>query len=222
MKDSLSARQGELAAAGTLTDSKSAVAAPRGPATPAFDAATTASEVALGELRRLLGAWRQHEPGARLGHDPEALHQLRVTTRRIDATLGLFRRQLPVALTHARRTAKSVLRTLGAARDLDVQLAELARHSLTLPESERAAVKPLRARLESERYRARARMIRALDPAPTRRWLETLSVASAAAPSAAGAFRERAMVVMPERRRPRFRQLRHSARRLRRHPAPAR
>src|SRR5439155_258969 len=65
MKGSLSARQGELAAAGTPTDSKSAVAAPRGPATPAFDAATTASEVALGELRRLLGAWRQHEPGAR-------------------------------------------------------------------------------------------------------------------------------------------------------------
>src|SRR5438477_8960414 len=155
MKGSLSARQGELAAAGTPTDSKSAVAAPRGPATPAFDAATTASEVALGELRRLLGAWRQHEPGARLGHDPEALHQLRVTTRRIDATLGLFRRQLPVALTHARRTAKSVLRTLGAARDLDVQLAELARHSLTLPEGQRAAVEPLRARLESERSEER-------------------------------------------------------------------
>ena len=215
MKDPLSARQGVLAAAGTPTDSKSAVAAPRGLATPAFDAATTASEVALGELRRLLAAWRQHEPGARLGHDPEALHQLRVTTRRIDATLGLFRRQLPVALTHARRTAKSVLRTLGAARDLDVQLAELARHSLTLPESERAAVEPLRARLESERYRARARMIRALDSEPTRRWLETLSAASAAAPSAAGAFGERAMVVMPERVRRRFRKLRKSVRRLR-------
>ncbi|TLZ14817.1 MAG: CHAD domain-containing protein, partial [Gammaproteobacteria bacterium] len=215
MKDSLSARQGELAAAGTLTDSKSAVAAPRGPATPAFDAATTASEVALGELRRLLGAWRQHEPGARLGHDPEALHQLRVTARRIDATLGLFRRQLPVALTHARRTAKSVLRTLGAARDLDVQLAELARHSLALPESERAAVEPLRARLESERCRARARMIRALDSEPTRRWLEALTAASAAAPSAAGAFGERAMVVMPERVRRRFRKLRNSVRGLR-------
>src|SRR5438477_5592247 len=184
MKGPLTARQGVLAAAGTPTDSKSAVAAPRGPATPAFDAATTASEVALGELRRLLAAWRQHEPGARLGHDPEALHQLRVTTRRIDATLGLFRRQLPVALTHARRTARSVLRTLGAARDLDVQLAELARHSLALPESERAALEPLRARLESERCRARARMIRALDSEPTRRSREALTPASAAAPSA--------------------------------------
>ncbi|TLY56107.1 MAG: CHAD domain-containing protein, partial [Gammaproteobacteria bacterium] len=85
-----------------------------------FDIGTTASEVALVELRRLLAAWHVHEPGARLGHDPEALHQLRVTARRIDATLGLFRQQLPPALARARRTAKTVLRTLGAARDLDV------------------------------------------------------------------------------------------------------
>src|SRR5207247_6552733 len=50
---------------------------------------------------------------------------------------------------------------------------------------------------------------------PTRRWLETLTAASAAAPSAAGAFGERAMVVMPERVRRRFRKLRKSVRRLR-------
>jgi triphosphatase len=215
MKGPLSSRQGEPAAAGTPVDSKALLAAARAAATPAFDAATTANEVALGELRRLLGAWRQHEPGARLGQDPEALHQLRVTARRIDATLGLFKHQIPVALTTARRTAKSVLRTLGAARDLDVQLAELARYSLALPESERAAVEPLRARLESERSRARARMIRALDSEPIRRWLEALASATAAAPSAAGAFGERAMVVMPERVRRRFRKLRKSVSRLR-------
>ena len=215
MKGPLSARQGEPAAAGTPADSKAAVAAARAAAAAAFDAATTATEVALGELRRLIGAWRQHEPGARLGQDPEALHQLRVTARRIDATLGLFKRQLPVALIHGRRTAKSVLRTLGAARDLDVQLAELARYSVALPESERAAVEPLKARLESERSRARARMIRALDSEPIRRWLEALTAATATAPSAGGAFTDRAMVVMPERVRGRFRKLRKSVRRLR-------
>ncbi len=214
MKGPLTARQGEPAAAGGPVDLKPAVAAPRSAAAPAFDVATTASEVALGELRRLLVAWRTHEPGARLGQDPEALHQLRVTARRIDATLGLFKHQIPVALTTARRTAKSVLRTLGAARDLDVQLAELARYSLALPESERGAVEPLRARLESERSRARGRMIRALDSEPIRRWLEALASATAA-PSAAGAFGERAMVVMPERVRRRFRKLRKSVRRLR-------
>jgi CHAD domain-containing protein len=207
MKGPLSARQGEPAAAG--------VAVARAGLLSAFDIGTTASEVALVELRRLLAAWHAHEPGARLGHDPEALHQLRVTARRIDATLGLFKQQLPLAFLHARKTAKTVLRTLGAARDLDVQLAELARYCAGLPEHERTAAEPLKARLEAERARARARMVRALDSEPTRRWLETLSLASAQASAGNGAFADRAMVVMPERVRCRFRKLRKSVRRLR-------
>src|SRR5689334_10653256 len=48
------------------------------------------AEAARAEVRRLLAAWRMHESGARLGVDPEELHQLRVTARRLDATLGLF------------------------------------------------------------------------------------------------------------------------------------
>jgi CHAD domain-containing protein len=195
-------------------DLKASMSAARGAVTAAFDAGATASEVALAELRRLLAAWRLHEPGARLGQDLEALHQLRVTARRIDATLALFKDQLPVALTHARRTAKTVLRRLGAARDLDVQLAELAKYCLALPEPERAVAEPLRARLESERTRARARMIRVLDSEATRRWLESLASASAASPPAAGALTDRALLVMPERVQRRFRKLRKSVRRL--------
>ncbi|HEY0768146.1 MAG TPA: CHAD domain-containing protein [Steroidobacteraceae bacterium] len=214
MKGPLTARQGEPAAAGSPVE-KPAVAAVRAGALSAFDMATTASEVALVELRRLLAAWRVHEPGARLGHDSEALHQLRVTARRIDATLGLFKQHLPMALSHARKTAKTVLRTLGAARDLDVQLAELARYRLALPEHERTAAEPLQARLEAERVRARTRMVRALDSQPTRRWLETLTLASAQASPANGAFADRAMLVMPERVRRRFRKLRKSVGRLR-------
>jgi len=170
--------------------------------------------VALVEVRRLLAAWHVHEPGARLGHDPEALHQLRVTARRIDATLALFKQELPMSLSRARRTAKTVLRALGAARDLDVQLAQLAHYCAGLPEHERSAAEPLKARLEAERVRARARMIRALDSAPTRRWLETLSLASAPAASGNDTFGDRAMLVMPERVRRRFRKLRKSVRRL--------
>jgi len=214
MKDPLSARQGEPAVAGIPVDMKPGVATTRAGALPAFEIGTTASEVALAEVRRLLATWRVHEPGARLGHDPEALHQLRVTARRLDATLDLFQQQLPTALAHARRTAKRVLRALGAARDLDVQLAELGRYCAALPEPERAAAEPLKARLEAERVRARARMIRALDSAPTRRWLETLSLASAPAASGNDTFGDRAMLVMPERVRRRFRKLRRSVRRL--------
>jgi CHAD domain-containing protein len=178
-----------------------------------FDASATALEVAMAELRRLLAMWRVHEPGARRGEDPEELHQLRVTARRIDATLGLFKRQLPASLVHARRTTKAVLRNLGAARDLDVQLSELAHYCARLPEEERAAAEPLRARLESERSRARARLGRALDSEPTRRWLETLTLACTDGSAPSGG--DPATLVMPQRVRRRFRKLRRSVGKLR-------
>jgi CHAD domain-containing protein len=179
-----------------------------------IDLATPARVVAIAELRRLLAAWRRHEPGARLGEDPEELHQLRVTARRIDATLALFKRQLPAALVRARKATKAVLRSLGAARDLDVQLSELAHYCANLDAEERAAAEPLQALLEKERVRARARMIRALDAEPTRRWLETLSQATGAEPPGANGA-DPAMVVMPERVQRRFRKLRKSVRKLR-------
>jgi len=177
------------------------------------DGTPSALEVAMAELRRLLATWRTHEPGARRGEDPEELHQLRVTTRRIDATLGLFKRHLPASLLRARRTTKAVLRGLGAARDLDVQLSELARYCTTLSAEERAAAEPLRARLESDRGRARARLVRALDSEPTRRWLDNLTLACAASNVSDGG--EPATQVMPQRVRRRFRKLRKSVGKLR-------
>ncbi|HYX73418.1 MAG TPA: CHAD domain-containing protein [Steroidobacteraceae bacterium] len=179
-----------------------------------IDLTTPAVVVATVELRRLVAAWRRHEPGARLGEDPEELHQLRVTARRIDATLALFKRQLPAALVRARKATKAVLRSLGAARDLDVQLSELGQYCATLDSERRAAAEPLQALLEKERARARARMVRSLDAEPTRRWLETLSQATGTEPPRANGA-DPAMVVMPERVQRRFRKLRKSVRQLR-------
>lgn len=207
--DSASEAEGGVAGAADTTVAVAAASTPeRG-----FDVSATALEVAMAELRRLLAMWRVHEPGARRGEDPEELHQLRVTARRIDATLALFKRQLPASLVRARRTTKAVLRSLGAARDLDVQLSELAHYCARLPEEERAAAEPLRARLESERHRARARLVRALDSEPTRRWLETLTLACAAGNAMNGG--EAATIVIPQRVRRRFRKLRKSVSKLR-------
>src|SRR5579863_3416634 len=155
------------------------------PAPPArVESSLAVGEAALTQMHRLLGAWLTHEPGARLGHDPEDLHQLRVTARRIDATLSLFRQHLPPALVKARKTAKALLRSLGATRDLDVQLAGLNAYCEELPEEERRALEPLKERLTIERARARARMLRALDSEPTRRWIQTLAAATEAQPAA--------------------------------------
>jgi CHAD domain-containing protein len=180
-----------------------------------FDSSVTAHDMAVAEINRLLGAWLAHEPGARVGKDAEELHQLRVTARRIDATLALFKRHLPQKLVHARKMTKLVLKSLGAARDLDVQLEELARYCAALPAHERAAAEPLRERLVQERLRARERMVRGLDAEPTRHWLETLSLAGA--PGREADSSASALAVVPERVRLRFRKLRKSVARLSAH-----
>jgi CHAD domain-containing protein len=189
------------------------------PAPPArVEGSLAVGEAALTQMHRLLGAWLTHEPGARLGHDPEDLHQLRVTARRIDATLSLFRQHLPPALVKARKTAKALLRSLGATRDLDVQLAGLNAYCEELPEEERRALEPLKERLAIERARARARMLRALDSEPTRRWIQTLAAATEAQPAANDSGASGAATVaavMPLRVRRRFRRLRKAVRRLR-------
>lgn len=174
----------------------------------------SAHEMALAELRLQLVAWARHEPGARLGADAEELHQLRVAVRRIDAILGLFKAQLPQELVRARKTAKGILRTLGAARDFDVQLAELDRYCESLSAVERLSAAPLRARLQADRSAARAQMVRTLDSEPSRHWLETLHSggASAAAANLPGALP--AALVMPERVLKRFRKLRKDVRSL--------
>ena len=62
----------------------------------AVDHSMTMVEVALANLRRYLSAWHLHEPGARLGDDPEELHDLRVAGRQIG------RHPAPVPIVSAR------------------------------------------------------------------------------------------------------------------------
>ncbi|HEV2285360.1 MAG TPA: CHAD domain-containing protein [Steroidobacteraceae bacterium] len=206
----------ESAADRGVDDARAAVTAATPAPPPSQDGSAEVGEAALAEVRRLLAAWMTHEPGARLGSDPEELHQLRVTARRLDATLGLFKRYLPAPLLRARKTAKTLLRSLGATRDLDVQLEGLKACCEALSEEERLALEPLRERLTHERASARARMLRSLDSEATRRWLQLLATATEA-PAARDAAAQVVTVaaVMPARVRRRFRRLRKAVRRLR-------
>ncbi len=174
---------------------------------------------AVAALQRLASEWQAHEPAARRGESPETLHALRVTARRMDSVLSLFRPYLPAVLNRARPKLKSVLDTMGGMRDLDILLALANSFSDTLPESERPALGPLLRHLESERTQARSRMLHALDDEATRRMLRTLSGehvrASASrtasrSPESAAAPNE----VVPELICERFRKLRKRARRL--------
>jgi len=59
------------------------VAPDLGPTT--IDATLSSGEVAFAILRRYFGQMLAHEPGVRLGEDPEELHDMRVATRRPSA-----------------------------------------------------------------------------------------------------------------------------------------
>ncbi len=178
----------------------------------AVDASMSIVEVALANLRRYLSAWYLHEPGARLGDNPEELHDLRVAGRRVDALLRQFRLSLPTPYLEIRPTLKKILRALGEARDLDVALGELQTFGRDLPKSERESIEPLKRHLESERSRARARMLNVLDSISVQKDLQNLA-SLLAAPSAASqqASPDRALSVAPEWIRRRYRKIRKAA-----------
>lgn len=141
--------------------------APEHVAPAALEASMPAAEAARAALRRQLTAWSTYEPAARLGDDPEAVHALRVSARRIEAILGLFAPYLPRSLGRARARLKEVLHSLGEVRDLDLQLAKVSEFRQELSPAQVEELSPLVRHLESERARARAAMLRALDAQAT-------------------------------------------------------
>jgi triphosphatase len=181
----------------------------------AIDASMSIRDLALANLRRLLSAWYQHEPGARLGDDLEALHDLRVAGRKLEALLREFRASLPPTLVQIRPTLKKVLGALGDVRDLDVALNELQAFGRKLPESDQLGVEALRIHLESERRRARLRMLGVLDSASAQKGLQKLT-SLLAAPSLASqqSSADPTLNVVRQMVRARYRKVRKGAGRL--------
>jgi triphosphatase len=84
------------------------------------------------------------EPGVRAGIDPEAVHDMRVATRRQRAALRLFRAYFqPEALRAYRRALRQTAQALGEVRDWDVQLQAAQAYQSSLPAAEAAALQPL-------------------------------------------------------------------------------
>jgi CHAD domain-containing protein len=123
-----------------------------------------------------------HDPGARLGDDPEDVHKLRVATRRLRSDLHSFSAVLDRAGIDPIRTELGWLGgVVGAVRDTDVLSARLESRLESLPEADRGGADRLQALLESQAAEARAAMLMALRDPRYLRLLDTL-VALAAAP----------------------------------------
>jgi triphosphatase len=135
----------------------------------------TAGELAFAVLRRHFAAFLAHEPGTRLGDDPEELHDMRVAARRLRAALSLFRAVLPARAERVRRELAWIARHLGEVRDLDVQLDRLAAWATGTGGIEPAALDEVRNRLHGRRARARRRLLRALESRRYARLVQSLT-----------------------------------------------
>jgi triphosphatase len=124
-----------------------------------IDATMSCGEVAFAILRRHFAAMMAHEPGVRLGEDPEELHDMRVATRRLRAVLKLYSGVLPKRAERYERDLRWVAGAMGEVRDLDVHLERLSEKTPRNGEDLEEIVALLRER----RVEARRRMLEALD-----------------------------------------------------------
>jgi CHAD domain-containing protein len=93
-----------------------------------------------------------HDPGTRLGREPESLHQMRVATRQLRAILRAARPLLvPEWANSLRDELRWLGQLLGPARDLDVQLVYFREESAALDARDRRPLTPFIAHLESQR-----------------------------------------------------------------------
>jgi CHAD domain-containing protein len=128
--------------------------------TPADSMAEAARRVLGFHLSRMV----RHEQGAREGRDIEALHDMRVATRRMRAALRVFAPYLDSkAFRPFLRALRRTGRTLGAVRDLDVFREKTERYLQTLPEEQRSGLDSLLAAWRAEYDRAREAMLALLD-----------------------------------------------------------
>jgi CHAD domain-containing protein len=142
-------------------------------------------------VRAVLAAQRtailENDEATRQGRDPEALHQMRVATRRARALLGRASGVFEPEREEKLRAELAWLGgVLGGVRDLDVLIAHLRTEADTLAPGERVALKPLFSRLAADRRKARDSLLRALKGARYRRLLDALAEAAVVQSTANG------------------------------------
>lgn len=162
---------------------------PADPRPPALSADDDARVTARRVLASHLAAFEREAPAAR-GGDVEAVHQLRVATRRLRAMLQLFTPMLPASTVGAVSERLAELgRGIGAVRDLDVLALAVAARGRRLGDEARAALGPLEHAIHERRFVALADLGRLLDGVQCRRLFARLAHLASSRPAARSAVR---------------------------------
>jgi CHAD domain-containing protein len=124
---------------------------------------STAADLVKAALSASTARVVTHDPGIRLGLDPEDIHQARVGTRRLRADLRTFRPVLDTEWVNGLRAELKWLGgELGSVRDKDVMVELLRGAAADLLEEERRDAERLLSTLENEREEARGRALSTL------------------------------------------------------------
>jgi len=133
-------------------------------------------EFGAGVIGRYTNALRQEIPGVRLGKDIEAIHRMRVASRRLRSALPLFESCYAQKYRQSwQKEIRQVTRALGEARDSDVQIDRLKVFLASIQDiALRPGVRRLILRLSQRRAGLQANVIRALDELEHDRTLDSL------------------------------------------------
>ena len=132
----------------------------------AYDIApdATFTEAAHTSLRQQLEEMMSNLDGTRAGDDIEALHDMRVASRRLRAALSVFAAAFspkPFAITE--KEVSRVTDALGAVRDADVQIEFMQSVEEEAPESEKVGLHALIEHLQKGRDRERIVLVKELN-----------------------------------------------------------
>ena len=167
-----------LEAVATMGDMPAAAATPPPPRLAVGKAPGVLPEDHVAEagrkvMRFHLARMLDFEAGTRTGDKAEDLHKMRVATRRQRAAWRVFGGSFRPGRTRRYRNGlREIAARLGAVRDLDVLLEAADAYRADLPATEQRALEPLLTAWREHRDDARALLVRELDSARYRRWLD--------------------------------------------------
>jgi len=125
--------------------------------------AQTAAETAYAILRRQFAIFLANEAGTRVGEDIEALHDMRVASRRMRAAMNAFAPYLPPRLQSLRAQLGWIAAALGVVRDLDVQIERIPEWRAGFNAAQGEAIDAVESILKGRREVGRKRMLSVLD-----------------------------------------------------------